>query len=131
MDKSSYLFLCSNETQNECFLRKLFGRSSMVLSIVKEIREGNSLFLYNYDWDFLFGIFEADGKGKRSIDEYAWNGRFPAQVKVRWDELHRLVKASKTFSFLTNKYLIKLSPEQTHQLTTSLKDAPIYSPIIK
>jgi hypothetical protein len=70
--------------------RRLFGRSSVVLSVVKEIRVGDSLFLYNYDWVLLFGVFEADGKIGRSIDRDAWRGKSSAQVRIRWDEVHRL-----------------------------------------
>ncbi len=95
---------------------------------MKKIRNGDILFLYNYDWDILFGVFEADGKGGKSIDRHAWRERFPAQVKIRWSELHRLSKASETFPYLTNRQIVKLPPESTTQFIKALKESPLYSP---
>jgi len=78
-----YIFLCNNRTERECLEKKLFGSPKSEWNRVSQVKEGDILFLLNYQSNRLHGVFEAVGDGKMEIEPYAFDGRFPAQVKVR------------------------------------------------
>lgn len=126
-----YLFLCSNRTQNECFKKKIFGLTRKYLGWVEQIKIGTPLFLYNIDSKTLFGPFRAASEGKWNIDPAAWeNVRplvFPAQVRVDWDELHKIKEAYKRWDFLKDRNLCKLTLKQTNALKDALEEAPLYN----
>lgn len=75
-------FLCDSETEKECFARQLFGNDKMV----DEIEEGDMLFLHNRDSDILMGPFRAATDSTMRIVNHAWDGRFPFQVYITWEE---------------------------------------------
>jgi hypothetical protein len=75
-------FLCTSETEKECLIRQLFGNHKMV----DEIEEGDILFLHNRDSDVLMGPFKAATESTMRIVDHAWDGRFPFQVYVTWEE---------------------------------------------
>lgn len=75
-------FLCDSGTEKECLMRQLFGNHEMV----GEINEGDTLFLHNRESDYLMGPFEAATDGTMNIVEHAWDGQFPYQVYVAWDD---------------------------------------------
>jgi len=78
-----YVFLCSNRTEGECLEKKLFGSPKSEWGRVSQVKEGDILFLLNYQTNHLHGVFEAVSEGKMDIDPDAFDGRFPAQVKAR------------------------------------------------
>ena len=80
---SGYVFLCNNRTERECLERKLFGLPKSEWNRVSQVKEGDILFLLNYQSNRLHGVFEAVSDGKMDIEPYAFDGRFPAQVRVR------------------------------------------------
>lgn len=80
---SGYVFLCSNRTERECLEKKLFGSPKSEWNRVSQVKEGDILFLLNYQSNRLHGVFEAVSDGGMDIDPYAFDGRFPAQVSVR------------------------------------------------
>jgi len=80
---SGYVFLCNNKTERECLEKKLFGSPKSELNRVSEVKEGDILFLLNYQSNRLHGVFEAVSDGKMDVEPYAFDGRFPAQVRVR------------------------------------------------
>jgi len=80
---NGYLFLCSNRTERECLERKLFGAPKSEWDRVSQVKEGDILFLLNYQSNRLHGVFEAASDGKMNIEPYAFDGYFPAQVRVR------------------------------------------------
>ena len=45
---------------------------------------GKGLTVYNCNENRLHGVFEATTDGALNIEEFAFDGRFPAQVRVRW-----------------------------------------------
>ena len=45
----SYIFLCSDATQQECLDRGLLGGNKMYKNLVEEIEKGDELYLYNYE----------------------------------------------------------------------------------
>ena len=80
---SGYVFLCNNRTERECLEKKLFGAPKSEWNRVSQVKEGDILFLLNYQRNHLHGIFEAASDGKMNIDPHAFDGYFPAQVGVR------------------------------------------------
>ena len=112
-------FVCSSETEAECFQGALFGDTMKFWDEVKEIKRGDALFLYNIDTDVLFGPFEAESDGGLNIEPDAWGGRFPAQVRVGWEAISLIRNASTKFSFL-KIVSIKLSEEHGRELLKAL-----------
>ena len=80
---NGYVFLCNNRTERECLERKLFGLPKSGWDRVSKVKEGDILFLLNYQNNRLQGVFEATTDGTLDIEPYAFDGRFPAQVRVR------------------------------------------------
>ena len=79
-----FLFASTEDTENECFERMLFGTDKVYGPIVIRIRVGDLLFLNNLDADVLSGVFKAVSDGKFNIVPEAWNGRYPYQVKTEF-----------------------------------------------
>jgi len=78
-----YVFICSYGTERECFERKLFAMPMSRWDGVSRTKKGDILFLLNYQSNLLHGIFEATTDGMLNIEPDAFDGRFPAQVRVR------------------------------------------------
>ena len=87
--------LCNNITEEECLNHNLFGDKAKKLQDLSEIKPGDVGFLFNFDKDELIGIFRACSKAQFDIEPKAWNGRFPAQVRVELiGELQRMKDAA-------------------------------------
>ena len=108
-------FVCTNETEAECFQRMLFGDTNRLRKVVERVREGDICFLYNLNTDTLFGPFEAISSGRMNIEPEAWGGRFPAQVKVGCKAIAVFTNASKEFSFLQHVTL-ELTEDQGKEI---------------
>ena len=81
---NGYVFLCSNWTEKECLEKKLFGSPKSHGDRVSQVKKGDILFLFNYRKNRLHGVFEAVADGMMDVEPYAFDGSFPAQVRVRW-----------------------------------------------
>jgi len=75
--------VCNNRTERECLEKKLFGLQKSMWDRVSQVKKGDILFLLNYVSNRLHGVFEAAGDGMMDIDPSAFDGYFPAQVRVR------------------------------------------------
>ena len=80
---NGYVFLCNNRTERECLEGKLFGLPKSGWDRVSKVKKDDILFLLNYQNNRLHGVFEATTDGTLDIEPYAFDGRFPAQVRVR------------------------------------------------
>ncbi|MUV56071.1 McrB family protein [Halogeometricum sp. CBA1124] len=89
-----YQFACDNNTQQECFSKKLFGEKDLPNDPVEQ---GDYLILRNYEQNIQYGPFKADSDQERNIDPTAWNGRFTAQVRVTWDDIYQLPDSGSPF----------------------------------
>lgn len=85
---SAFIFLCDDQTENECLERLLFGTSGTdaYLNYFSQIKIGDNLFLYNYTSKALKGPFRAVSLCQPNIEPNAWlnaniNG-YPYQVRV-------------------------------------------------
>jgi len=79
-----YVFLCNSRTEQECLQKKLFGSPKSEWKRVSQVKKGDILFLLNYQNNRLHGVFEAVSDGMMNIEPHAFDGYFPAQVRVRW-----------------------------------------------
>jgi len=79
---NGYVFVCSKNTESECFKESLFGSGKAYGPAVLRIKRGDILFLNNLDKDILYGIFRAASDGELNIQPEAWHGKYPYQVKV-------------------------------------------------
>lgn len=88
---AGWIFVCSKNTEGECFIRRLFGDRKRI----KNTKRGDTLFLYNKDTDVLWGPFLAETDLTKDIEPNAWCGGFPYQVRVSWgwNNLYRLENA--------------------------------------
>jgi hypothetical protein len=132
--KAGYLFRCGSKTQDECFRRRLLASISKHWESVKKIKPLDLLFLYNIKSKDLIGPFTAESEGGWEIDSEAWAYmrpiKFPAQVRVNWNELHVLRNADNHFKFLSSRETCELTEEQTDALLSALSRAPPYTPSI-
>jgi len=78
----SFIFACTNSSEDECFKRLLFGSSKVYGAAAIRVRKGDFLFLWNFDSDVLYGVFKAVTDGQLNIVPEAWDGKYPYQVKV-------------------------------------------------
>lgn len=79
---NGYVFVCSKNTESECFKESLFGSGKAYGPAVLRIKRGDILFLNNLDKDILYGIFRAASDGGLNLQPEAWHGKYPYQVKV-------------------------------------------------
>lgn len=76
-----HIFVCTHNTEAECFKRMVFGSTRAYGSPVLKIKKGDVLFLHNLDTDTLSGVFRATSDGGLNIEPDAWHGKFPYRVK--------------------------------------------------
>jgi len=87
-----FIGVCTNQTQKECFDRMLFGSVTGWMDRVKQVKKGDTGFLLNLNSNMLFGIFKAESDGQKTIVKEAWNGGFPAQIRVSWEKRYDPIK---------------------------------------
>lgn len=90
---AAYIFLCNDQTEQECFDRSLLGGKEKYLARVRGIEIGDTAFLYNYKTKYFFGPFTTTSTLKMNVTPEAWNGFFPCQIRVilkqKYKPLHR------------------------------------------
>merc|ERR1719397_1788410 len=90
--ENGMVFLCNNRTEKECLDKMIFGSPENHFEAMKTITANTALFLYRVgESPVLHGVFVSDGEPAMNIDKDVWNGRFPAQVRVK--EFHRFPTA--------------------------------------
>jgi len=78
-----FIFLCSDQTEQECLSRNLFGGTEKYESRVRGLSKGCKVFLYNRSQSTLLGLFEAIADPGIDIEADAWQKSFPYQVRVK------------------------------------------------
>lgn len=81
--EKGFIMLCNIDTEKECLDRNLFGDKARRFQDLCEIRKGDIGFLLNVSKDEIIGVFKALSEPKLHIEPNAWNGGFPAQVRVK------------------------------------------------
>jgi DNA modification methylase len=112
----SYIFACTNKSQNECFDLLLFGSNRVNGAVVMRVKKGDFLFLWNLDSDLLFGVFRAASNAQLNIVPEAWSGNYPYQVKV--EPLGKVVPLMEAKKLLVSLNVGRSSPlSKTKTLT--------------
>lgn len=111
----------------------LFGSKLEYEEKVLKIRKGDVGFLLDLDADVLYGIFKASSDGALNIDPRAWNGGFPAQVKVNWiEKLEPLNEAKAILKKLSIRWgNLLLTNEEVSKIRNALEGVPEVLPEIE
>lgn len=115
------IFACTRKSEDECLQKMLFATNKIYEDKVLQVKKGDVLFLLNLDTDKLYGQFIAETDGGERIDQQAFNGKYPFQVKVRKiDEIKTMDKAKSILSKMGIDWRTSLNEVQTEWLLNYL-----------
>jgi len=79
------MFLCNKVTEEECLKNMIFAASAARMEDMNKITDKTALFLYRLTPNkcVLHGVFQAEGRPGLQLVPSAFNGRFPAQIRVK------------------------------------------------
>jgi hypothetical protein len=89
VEKSSFVFVCDQETEAECLSKELMGTTQANAIWAIRIKPGDHIYLFNFNTRVIRGPYAAMSDAD-SYDRSAWQGRFPVQVKVAKTALTRI-----------------------------------------
>lgn len=104
----SFIFACTNSSQDECFERLLFGSNKVYGASAIRVKKSDFLFLWNLDTNLLYGVFRASRDAKINIVPEAWGGNYPYQVKV--EPLGKIYPLKDAKKLVTNLNIGRTSP---------------------
>jgi Development and cell death domain len=128
---SGFVLFCNNVTQEECLRQKQYSCAGRETVPTVKIKVGAVIFLYNVDDKSLLGPFTALSEGGGKVDTGAWEMKIDEHsasenVKLEWEDLHRLENAPAALPFLEAPKSCELSTTQTQRALDVLRQAPLY-----
>jgi hypothetical protein len=128
---SGFVLFCSNATQEQCLRQKQYTCADKKTAPTAKIKADSIIFLYNTDDMSLLGPFTALSEGGGTVDTGAWAMKIDEHsasenVKLEWEDLHRLENAPEKLPFLEAPKTCELSTTQTQRVLDLLKQAPLY-----
>ncbi|EPS68060.1 hypothetical protein M569_06712, partial [Genlisea aurea] len=121
-----FIFMCNQQSKLDCFQYRVFGLPLSKEKIVKEIKPGAKLFLYDFDVKLLYGVYQATCVGRLNLEPDAFNGKYPAQVKfsifkeclpLQESSMRQLIKEN----YVGSKFNQELSLKHVRKLLTSFR----------
>ncbi len=128
---SGYVLLCDKTSFGQCLSKRLYACSDSHKEEVSGIRRGAVLFMYNTETNTLVGPFTAAEEGATRIETGAWNSVIDEHsasenIKLEWEDLHKIEGAGEKFPFLNNTKKCELSTLDVQTLLDALMDAPVF-----
>jgi len=125
-----YVFFCDKSSLQQCLSNK---RYTCVGEKAKpeELKAGSVIFLYNADDKSLLGPFTTLEEGDE-LDAGTWVENVEEQhmpyenVKVTWEDLHRIENAPEKLPFLSDPKTCKLTTTQTQRALDLLRQGQLY-----
>ncbi|VAI36057.1 unnamed protein product [Triticum turgidum subsp. durum] len=124
-DMAGAIFMSNSETRDHCFNTGVFGLPPEYGPFVANVKQGMPLFLFDYTFRKLYGVFEAASDGGMDISRTAFRStgrRYPAQVcfNIVWkcrplteDEFFPAIEEN---YYISKKFYFDLSYQQVVQL---------------
>jgi len=128
---SGFVLFCDKSEQEQCLRKKQYTCAEKKPAPTSKINVGSIIFLYNVDDKSLLGPFTALTEGGETVDTGAWamevdEHSASENVKLEWEQLHRLENAPAQLPFLETPKTCELSTTQTQRVLDLLKHAPTY-----
>jgi Development and cell death domain len=129
---AGFVLFCDKMSQEQCLREKKYVCVDKKAAPDSKIKVGAVLFLYNVDDKSLLGPFTALSEGGETVDSGAWAMKIDEHsasenVKLEWEDLHRLENAPTELPFLEKLKTCSLTTTQTERALDLLKSAPRYS----
>ena len=126
-----YILFCTSTTQQQCLSKRKFTCSDKQKMPTDKIIEGTVLFLFNTDYKSLLGPFTSLNEGGEELDAGTWamdieENAMSENVKVTWEDLHKMENAPEKLPFLNDPKTCKLTDVQTIRILNLLKEQPLY-----
>ena len=96
--QTGYVFLCSNASMTECIRNKRFSCSGKQVKVAQELEIDTVIFFLNDETETLLGPFTVV-QGSEALEKGTWYSSvdeqsFSENIKVEWERLHELKKAT-------------------------------------